>query len=125
MTEKTKVESLEIITRMIKDQPYYEIKYKEAGKSYYNIGYSSYNLENVLMWKEECFELVDEKEASGDEMPENEEYCEWKDAGECFDNTEFKIQCEFNPLKRGVVPNNFAHHNFKFCPFCGRRIKWV
>ena len=58
-------------------------------------------------------------------MTKNEEYCEWKDAVECFDNTEFKIQCEFNPLKRGIVPNNFAHHNFKFCPFCGRRIKWV
>lgn len=125
MTEKTKVESLEIVTRMIKDKPYYEIKYKEVGKSYYNIGYSSYNLENVLKWKEECFELVDEKEASGDGMQENEEYCEWKDAGECFDNTEFKIQCEFAPLVRGTVPNNFAHHNFKFCPFCGRRIKGV
>jgi len=50
-------------------------------------------------------------------MIESEEYCEWKDAGECFDNTEFKIQCEHHPLKRGAVPNNFAHHNFKFCPF--------
>lgn len=55
---------------------------------------------------------------------ESEEYCEWKDSGECFGNTKFKIQCENNPLKRGVVPNNFAHHNFKFCPFCGKKIKW-
>lgn len=71
------------------------------------------------------YEDVDKKKTLGDGMQENEEYCEWKDAVECFDNTEFKIQCEFAPLVRGTVPNNFAHHNFKFCPFCGRRIKWV
>ena len=72
MTEKIKVTSLDIIVRMIKDEPYYEIKYKEVGNSYYNVGYSSYNLENVLKWKEECFDLVGEKETSGDGMTEDE-----------------------------------------------------
>lgn len=61
---------------------------------------------------------------SNEELAENEVYCEWQDSRECFDNTEFKIQCEHNPLKLGTVPNNFAHHNFIYCPFCGRRIKW-
>ena len=37
----------------------------------------------------------------------------------------FKIQCNHNPLKTGIVPNNFAYGDFKFCPFCGRKIKWV
>ncbi len=60
------------------------------------------------------------------ENEENSEmYCEWQSAGECFDNTEFKIQCESNPLVRGVVPNNFAYHAFTYCPFCGKVIKWI
>ena len=56
--EKIKVESAEIIVTGIKEKPYYEIKYKEVGKDYYNIGYSSYDLNNVFDWKNECFEIV-------------------------------------------------------------------
>lgn len=67
MTEKIKVESLEIIAETVEDKLYYEIQYKEVGKNYYNIGYSSCNPENVLKWKDECFELVDEQLA---ECPE-------------------------------------------------------
>ena len=43
---------------------------------------------------------------------DDEERCEWKDAIECFDNKEFRTQCEFNSFKRRKVPNNFAHHDF-------------
>nr|DAL55569.1 MAG TPA_asm: hypothetical protein [Caudoviricetes sp.] len=57
---KNKVTSLEIIVRMIGNKPYYEIKYKEIGEDYYHVGYSSYKLENVLAWKDECFEIVKE-----------------------------------------------------------------
>lgn len=56
--EKIKVESAEIIVTGTKEKPYYEIKYKEVGKDYYNIGYSSYDLNNVFDWKNECFEIV-------------------------------------------------------------------
>lgn len=56
--EKLKVTSLEIIVTGTKDKPYFEIKYKEVGKEYYNIGYNSYDLKNVFGWKEECFEIV-------------------------------------------------------------------
>lgn len=38
--EKTKVSSAEIIVTGTADKPYFEIKYKEVGKEYYNIGYS-------------------------------------------------------------------------------------
>lgn len=58
-TERIKVSSLDIIVTMIGQVPYYEIKYKEIGESHYNIGYSSYELANVLAWKDECFELVE------------------------------------------------------------------
>lgn len=46
--EIVKVDSLEIIVRMIGNKPYYEIKYKKVGEYYYHIGYSSFNIDNVL-----------------------------------------------------------------------------
>ena len=58
---KNKVTSLEIIVRMIDNKPYYEIKYKKVGEDYYHVGYSSFNIDNVLKWRDECFELVDAK----------------------------------------------------------------
>ena len=60
LEEKIKVTSLEIIVTGTKDKPYFEIKYKEVGKEDYNIGYSSYDLNNVFSWKEECFEIVNQ-----------------------------------------------------------------
>ena len=56
--DKIKVTSLEVIVNGSKRKPYYEIKYKEVGTDNYNIGYSSYDLQLVLDWKEKCFELV-------------------------------------------------------------------
>lgn len=50
--EKNKVTSLETIVRMIGDKLYYEIKYKNLGEDYYHVGYSSFNIKNVLQWKE-------------------------------------------------------------------------
>lgn len=58
-------------------------------------------------------------------MRNEKERCEWKSPMQIFDNVEFKIQCKADPLERGVVPNNFAIGNFKYCPFCGRKIKWI
>lgn len=58
LEEKIKVTSLEIIVTGTKEKPYFEIKYKEVGKEEYNIGYSSYDLNNVFIWKDECFEIV-------------------------------------------------------------------
>lgn len=50
--------------------------------------------------------------------------CEWQCSGDFADNTEFKVQCNHNPLKRGIVPNNFSYQDFKFCPYCSRKIVW-
>lgn len=60
LIEKIKVTSLEIIVTGTKDKPYFEIKYKEVGKEDYKIGYSSYDLNTVFCWKEECFEIVNQ-----------------------------------------------------------------
>lgn len=55
----------------------------------------------------------------------NGEICEWRYLS-CFEsNSRFKVQCNHNPLKNGIVPNNFSYHDFKYCPFCGRKIAWM
>lgn len=59
---KLVVDNIEVIVRGIANKPYYEIKYREVGNDDYNIGFGSYDLNNVLKWKEEEFEVVSEKE---------------------------------------------------------------
>ena len=49
--------------------------------------------------------------------------CEWKYTKEIMDNAEFKVGCNKNALKNGIVPNNFSYHDFKYCPYCGKKIK--
>lgn len=60
--DKTKVTEAEIIVHGTADKPYFEIKYHEVGKSYDNVGFGSYILENVFKWKEEYLEIVKEEE---------------------------------------------------------------
>ena len=57
--EIVKVDSLEIIVRMIGNKPYYEVKYREVGKEDYSVGYSSYDLKIVLGFIAEYFEIVE------------------------------------------------------------------
>lgn len=59
--KKLRVTSAQIIVAGTKEKPYYEIKYREVGKENYCIGYSSYCLDNVFEWLEECFDLVEDK----------------------------------------------------------------
>ena len=66
--EKIKVTELYLIFRMIGKKPYYEIKYKKVGEDCYNVGYSSYYVDYVLKWKEECFEIVEKKETNADRI---------------------------------------------------------
>lgn len=57
--EKEKVTEVEIVVHGTREKPYYEIKYKNVGSDKYNIGYSSYDLNNCFIWLEECFEMVE------------------------------------------------------------------
>lgn len=57
--EIVKVDSLEIIVRMIGNKPYYEVKYREVGEKDYFVGYSSYDLNIVLGFIAEYFEIVE------------------------------------------------------------------
>lgn len=59
---KLVVDDIEVIVRGVANKLYYEIRYREVGNDDYNIGFGSYDLNNVLKWKEEEFEVVSEKE---------------------------------------------------------------
>lgn len=54
-----KVNSLEIIVRMIDSKPYYELKYRQVDEKDYSIGYSSYDLKIVLGYIDTYFEIVE------------------------------------------------------------------
>lgn len=56
---KARVNSLEIIARMLDDKPYYELKYRQVGKKDYSIGYRSYDLKTVLGYIDTYFEIVE------------------------------------------------------------------
>lgn len=56
---KARVNSLEIIARMIDSKPYYELKYRQVGKKDHSIGYSSYDLKTVLGYIDTYFEIVE------------------------------------------------------------------
>ena len=56
---KAKVDSLEIIARMLNDKPYYELKYRRVGEKDYSVGYSSYDLKTVLGYIDTYFEIVE------------------------------------------------------------------
>lgn len=60
--EKIKVSSTEIVVHGTREKPYYEIKYHDLSDGQIHIGYSSYNLDFVFGWLEECFEIEKGKE---------------------------------------------------------------
>lgn len=97
--KKIKVTSLEIIVTGTKDKPYFEIKYKEVGKEDYHIGYSSYDLNKVLDWKERDFEIVNQvaEEYGGGWIPVSERLPEIKQ--------EVLITADDNAVYQGVMAN--------------------
>lgn len=77
---KARVNSLEIIARMLDDKPYYELKYRQVGKNDYSIGYSSYDLKIVLGYIDTYFEIVESDKPTNADRIRNmsdEELAEW------------------------------------------------
>lgn len=68
LPRKEKVTELGLVVRAVDGRLYYEIKYKKVGENHYRIGYSSYSFENVLHWKDECFEVVAKPQTNGDRI---------------------------------------------------------
>lgn len=73
---KLVVDDIEVVVRGVRNKPYYEIKYREVGNNDYKIGFGSYDLNNVLKWKEEEFEVVSEKEVKETKEVTNEQILE-------------------------------------------------
>ena len=65
---KTKVTKADIVVKGTEERPYYVIVYHELGKEYDNEGFGSYSLENVLEWRNECLELIEEEKEMAVEM---------------------------------------------------------
>lgn len=92
--EIVKVDSLEIIVRMIGNKPYYEVKYREVGEKDYSVGYSSYDLNIVLGFIAEYFEIVErDRQTNADRIRNmsDEELAEFLDNvfNNFFDGFEF------------------------------------
>lgn len=62
--KKTKVSSLDIIVTGSADKPYFSIKYYDLSDKSWHIGFSSYDLNNVIKWKKEYLEIIDMTERS-------------------------------------------------------------
>lgn len=68
-TKEERVTDLSIIMEMIDGKPYYSVQYRNVGENGYNIGYSSYNLKNVLEFIGEYFEIVEsDKQTNSDRI---------------------------------------------------------
>ena len=73
--EKRKVSELQLSFRCIKVRTYYFLRYKKVKEDYYHTGYGSYDIDKVLEWEKECFEIVEKKETNADRirnMPDEE-----------------------------------------------------
>ena len=115
MVEKEKVSSAEIISRNIDGKPYYEIKYKKVGEDYYTVGYSSYKLDYVVNWLNECFEFCGEAKVSvidgkDTNVPSNEG---WIPVEERLPEDErmVLVTCQ---TKKGIRSTNRAYYDGAF-----------
>lgn len=58
-SDKIKVDKLCIVVNITNQKkPYYSLLYREIGSNEEYLGYGSYNLTYVLIWKEQYFEIV-------------------------------------------------------------------
>ena len=66
--EKIKVSELQLSFRFRKGRTYYFLRYKKVKEDYYHVGYGSYDIDKVLKWQKECFEIVKKKETNADRI---------------------------------------------------------
>ena len=59
MNEKVKAISPQIVVHGTLEKPYYEISYYDTADNQWHIGYSSYDLQTVKEYLDNCFEIVD------------------------------------------------------------------
>ena len=67
-TEKIRTHHAKIVIECTTGKPYYSIEWYDPAKQEYFLGYSSYNIENVLGWLSECFEIVEATKTNEDRI---------------------------------------------------------
>lgn len=60
--EKIKVTEAEVVVRRVNLGFYFEIKYKEVGSEFYNVGFGSYSIHFVFQWLDKYLEIVKDKD---------------------------------------------------------------
>ena len=60
--EKEFVTEAEVIVRRIETGFYFQIRYKNVGNDFYNVGFGSYNIHNVFSWLDEYFVFVNSQD---------------------------------------------------------------
>lgn len=106
------------VDKVVKELNELDVK---AIKRYKGGTFGDYEGTDYYIKKSDAIEIVKQGSVSDD----TDNMCEWKYTKEIMDNAEFKVGCNTDALKRGVVPNNFSYHDFKYCPYCGKKIKVV
>lgn len=114
--------SLSAIKNIVTEQPTaYDVE--KVVEQLGNVAFERYNADGMggekVVNLDDAIEIVKQVGAGTDDV------CEWKYPKEIMDNTEFEVSCNSRPLKRGIVPNNFSFYDFKYCPYCGKKIKVV
>lgn len=74
---KIKTGFARIVVDMIADRPYFSILYLDPKDGTYHIGYSSYELQNVIAWRSEYFEIGEEELT----FPHPVVYARWEHLG--------------------------------------------
>lgn len=67
-TEKIRTHHAKIVIECTTGHPYYSIEWYDPLKKEYYLGYSSYNIDNVLGWLREYFEIVEAPETNAERI---------------------------------------------------------
>ena len=67
-TTKIKTHHARIVADGTAEKPYYSIEWYDPTKNEYFLGYSSYYIDYVFKWLEECFEIVEAPKTNADHI---------------------------------------------------------
>ena len=78
-TTKIKTHHARIVVDGAAEKPYYSIEWYDPTKNEYFLGYSSYYIDYVFKWLEECFEIVEATKTNADRIRamSDEELADW------------------------------------------------
>lgn len=129
-TGKIRTHHAKIVVECTTGKPYYSIEWFDTAKKEYFLGYSSYNIENVLGWLKEFFEIVEAPKTNADRIRamSDEELCEFLSqykfcdiCEEGCDNCTYNGDCDKRLLEWLKQPAE-THTNADRCVCCGEII---